>query len=284
MNVFFRLLKVIGIAILIILNENLQTIFKNSFIPLHFIASIVGFSLFFLLTQLGKDLLLYFYRKRKKIAFNKTDNVTVGIENIYFLVISGVAFYFLLHLLNLKPKDFFTGLTLISAAIAIIMKDYISNIITGMILGFSDKIKIGNYVKIGKYTGEVKDFSLTMITLQDDDDVLIYVPNSSIFTQDLINHTTLDQDINTIHFEVNNKMKIPFRDLEKLIADVMSEFDVAILPGSVQLVVDATHQESTSFKLQYTLNGQDLKLSKNLKYKVLKCVYENTSINGLLNR
>lgn len=84
MNVFFRLLKVIGIAILIILNENLQTIFKNSFIPLHFIASIVGFSLFFLLTQLGKDLLLYFYRKRKKIAFNKTDNVTVGIENIYF--------------------------------------------------------------------------------------------------------------------------------------------------------------------------------------------------------
>lgn len=274
----------IGIAILVILNENIQTIFKNSFIPIHFIASIVGFLLFFLLTQLGKDLLLYFYRKRKRIGFDKTDNVTVGIENIYFLVISGVVFYFLLHLLNLKPKDFFTGLTLISAAIAVIMKDYISNIITGMIIGFSDKIKIGDYVKIGKHSGEVKDFSLTMITLQDDDDVLIYVPNSSIFTQDLINHTTLEQDINSIQFEVNHKMKISFSELEKMVTSVLNEYDDAILPGSIKLMADAIHQESTFFKLQYTLKGQDLQLSKSLKYKVLKCVYENTSINAAGNR
>ena len=183
------MLKIIAIAALLILNENHEKVFSSYGLPVYLIGAIVGMLLFFLIAELTKDVVLYLYRKRKKMHFRQTDNVIYGVENLYLLILIGAFLYFVLYLLKLKPRDFFTGFTLISAATAIIMKDYISNIISGMILAFSDKLQIGDYVKIGRHTGEILNFSLSMITLKNDDDELVYLPINIIFTQDFINFT-----------------------------------------------------------------------------------------------
>lgn len=47
MNVLLRLLKVIGIAILFILNENHDLVNKKTGIPTHLISGVLGFFLFF---------------------------------------------------------------------------------------------------------------------------------------------------------------------------------------------------------------------------------------------
>jgi small-conductance mechanosensitive channel len=282
MNVFLRLLKLIGILGLILLNENVEVISRNTHIPEHFLTGIIGFLIFFLIAETVKEILLYLYRKRKGISHSITDNVTVGLDNIYILLMAGAVFYLFLHLLNLRPKDFFTGITLISAAVAIIMKDYISNIISGMILAFSDKLKIGDYVQIGQFRGEIVDFSLTSMTLKNDDDELVYIPINIVFTHELVNFTHTDHDIITIDFEINNKMKLPFAVLESKINEVLDPFANQIIPGSTKLSVHAGKQESVVFKYRYTMKQRDLTLTRKINAEIFKAVYENTSmIKGL---
>lgn len=278
MNVFLRLLKVIAIAALLILNEYHEKIFSSSRLPVYLIGAIIGLLLFFLIAELSKDVLVYLYRKRKRMHYRQTDNVIYGVENLYLLVLSGAFLYFVLYLLKLKPRDFFTGFSLISAATAIIMKDYISNIISGMILAFSDKLQIGDYVKIGKHTGEILNFSLSMITLRNDDDELVYLPINIIFTQDFVNFTAGHDDLNTVHFEINHKMKVPFDELNRLIVAALEPYKTAISDSGV-LKVAATNQETTTFKYQYELKKQDIHLTRRIRDTILKTVFNNTSLS-----
>ncbi len=278
MNVLFRFLKVLGIALLMVLNENKEKVFGELSIPTHFIGSLIGFLLFFLVAELCRDVLRYFYRKRKKMGLTSTDNVIVGIDNTYFLILTGALLYFLLHLLKLKPKDFFTGLTLISAALAIIMKDYVSNIISGMIMAFSDKLKIGHYVQIGKHTGEIIDLSLTMISLRNDDNEIVYIPTNLIYSQDIINHSTMEQDDNTVTFEVNHKMKLPFEEIEGYIHTALQPYATLFSGETGELLIHSSNQETTTFKYHYTLKKIDLQTSKKIRHTILKAIYHVTPI------
>jgi small-conductance mechanosensitive channel len=278
MKLFFQLIKVIIIAGLILLNEYKTRLFGTSLIDSHLITGMFGFILFFLIAETTRDLLLYLYRKRKKLNEKATDNVTIGLDNIYILILAGALFYFILHIMNLKPRDFFTGITLISAAIAIIMKDYISNIISGMILAFSDKLKIGDYVQVGQFRGEIIDFSLTSITLRNDDDETVYIPINAIFSHELTNFTNAEIDTITVDFELNNKMKIPFEALDEKIDTIMLPYKIHFIDNSHTLFVSATKQESTLFKYKYTLKARDLYLARKIQADILKAVYENTSM------
>jgi len=271
------MLKIIAIAALLILNENHEKVFSSYGLPVYLIGAIVGMLLFFLIAELTKDVVLYLYRKRKKMHFRQTDNVIYGVENLYLLILIGAFLYFVLYLLKLKPRDFFTGFTLISAATAIIMKDYISNIISGMILAFSDKLQIGDYVKIGRHTGEILNFSLSMITLKNDDDELVYLPINIIFTQDFINFTAGGDDLNTVHFEINHKMRIPFEELNRLIAQALEPYKGSISASGV-LKVTANNQETTTFKYQYELKTKDIILTRMIKDTILKTVFESTTL------
>lgn len=281
MNVLLRLLKVMGIAVLFILNENTELLQKKFSVPINLSSGIIGFCLFFLLAELTRDILTYLYKRRKKLSFKINDNVIVGLNNMYYLIVAGGALYFFLHLLKLKPSQFFTGLSLISAALAVIMKDYFSNIFSGMILAFSDKLKIGDYVQLGTITGEIIDFSLTMVTIRNDDDELVYVPASHIYTHPLINYSTLEYDTVTVPFELSNKMKLTFHELDTNIKDAMEPYR-SFLVDEIDLgtlMVSSTNQESTSFKYRYTLSSKNILMNRKIKSDLLKAVYEHTKIN-----
>ena len=277
MNVFLRMLKIIAIAALLILNENTEKIFRPFGLPVYLIGAFIGLLLFFLIAELTKDIILYLYRKRKKMHFRQTDNVIYGVENLYILILTGAFLYFVLYLLRLKPRDFFTGFTLISAATAIIMKDYISNIISGMILAFSDKLRIGDYVKIGRHTGEILNFSLSMISLKNDDDELVYLPINIIFTQDFINYTAGGDDLNTVHFEINHKMKVPFEELNRLLSQALDPYKGHIADSGV-LKVASNNQESTTFKYQYELKRPDIIIIRRIRDVILKTVFDATTL------
>ncbi|MEP7320779.1 MAG: mechanosensitive ion channel domain-containing protein [Saprospiraceae bacterium] len=278
MRLFFQLIKVIIIAGLILVNEYKAQWFGTTLADTHLITGLFGFLLFFLISETARDLLLYLYRKRKKLNARATDNVTIGLDNIYILILAGAIFYFVLHIMNLKPRDFFTGITLISAAIAIIMKDYISNIISGMILAFSDKLKIGDYVQVGQFRGEIIDFSLTSITLRNDDDETVYIPINTIFSHELTNFTNGEIDTITVDFELNNRMKIPFEVLKEKINAIILPYTINFIENSHDLFVSASKQESTIFKFKYTLKARDLNLARRIQADILKEVYENTSM------
>jgi len=102
-------------------------------------------------------------------------------------------------------KSLLTSLSIVAAAIAIISKDYVSGIISGIIISFSKEINIDDYVKIGDNTGKILEINLSKITLLNDDDDIIYIPNDKVYMSEIINYTKKEIKKVSIDFELSIK-------------------------------------------------------------------------------
>jgi len=127
---------------------------------------VVDFLIFFITLSLAILALKGFYRRRKKLKRGQTDNLIVGTNNIYYLLLIGGAIADVLLLLGFDLFTFFTSLSIFAAAFAVLSKDYISNIISGMLIAFSDEINIGDFVQIAGKKGKVIDITLSKYRLK----------------------------------------------------------------------------------------------------------------------
>lgn len=134
-----------------------------------------------------KTTALFVYRKRNNIKGK--DNFIIGINTIYYIFLSILLVILLMAVLKVNIKEFFTSISILAAAIAILSKDYISNAINGMILMFNNQISIGDRIQIGGHRGKITHISLLNLQIINEEDDLIYIPNTNVLSQDIINYT-----------------------------------------------------------------------------------------------
>jgi hypothetical protein len=92
-------------------------------------------------------------------------------------------------ILRVNLREFFTSISILGAAIAIVAKDYFSNAINGMILMFNNQISIGDHIQIGAHKGKITHISLLNLQIVNEEDDLIYIPNTNVLILDIINYT-----------------------------------------------------------------------------------------------
>ena len=96
-----------------------------------------------------------------------------------------------------------TSLSIFAAALAIISKEFVASIISGIIISFSNDINIDDYVKIGNNKGKILDINLAKISLLNEDDDIIFIPNDKVYMSDIINYTRRDIKKVSIDFELD---------------------------------------------------------------------------------
>lgn len=240
---------------------------------------ILGFTnilLNFLILLLALNLLkvgaVSLYRRRQKLPPDKPDNVMVGIQNIYILLTSAVVLVTSLSFFGIDIKSLFTGLTIVAAAIAIITKDYVANIISGIAISFSDEISIGDYVKIAEYKGKVMDISISRIALLNDDDDTIYIPNNTVFISNIINYTKKGIRKVSIEFEMNLDFLDTIESLEKDLIECLSDYHSSIEDGSFTLKIVDIKKDSLDLKFQYMLKSINRELEREIRKKTVRRV------------
>ena len=72
-------------------------------------------------------------------------------------------------------------------------------------------------------------------------------------------------------------MRIPFEELNRLIAQALEPYKGSISASGV-LKVTANNQETTTFKYQYELKTKDIILTRMIKDTILKTVFESTTL------
>src|SRR5690625_6957927 len=87
-------------------------------------------------------------RNKMLLSYNTTDNVILGLKNIYYLFFATGIFISLLSFFEVGFMTFFTTLSIVAAAIAIISREYIGDIISGIMLCFSSYFNPNDYVKL----------------------------------------------------------------------------------------------------------------------------------------
>ena len=80
-----------------------------------------------------------------------------------------------------------------SAVLAIIfgvaLSTPIGNMGSGILLAFTQPIRLGDRITIGEHTGEVKEITLSYTTLVTEDGDHVFVPNQAMVSQTLVNRS-----------------------------------------------------------------------------------------------
>jgi small-conductance mechanosensitive channel len=249
----------------------------------HKFSPLVSSMLHFVIFALGLNLLIILlssvYRRRQGLPKGKMDNVLSGLQNIYVLLMSAAIITALLSLLGIEVKSLFTGLTIVAAALAIITKDYVVNIISGIAISFSDEISIDDYIKIGDHRGKVTEISIARISLLNDDDDIIFIPNNTVYTAEIINYTKKGLRKVNIEFELDTTFKDTIEELEKDLTDSLSDYRDHIEDGSFRLKVVDIFKDHLKLKFQFSLKQINRELEREIRRKTVRRVVNHIRNN-----
>lgn len=218
--------------------------------------------------------LVYLYIKRSGYSNEFKDNFVLGISQIAN-ILSFVAFVFALFLLfNINARDFFTSISIVAAAIAIISKDYISNMINGMIIMFSDQLSLEDYVKVGAHKGKIVNITLLNTHILNDDDDLIYIPNNTVLSSDIINYTKRNIKKITLEFELNERSFKYYETLGREFDDILSNYKDIIKEESPVLKVMSIHKDALNIKFQFLMTKRNREIEREIKKKLNQAIIQ----------
>ncbi len=213
------------------------------------------------------------YRRRNKIPKDKPNNVVLGIQNLYILLSTAVFIVTILSFFGIDVKSLFTGLTIVAAALAIITKDYIANILSGIAISFSDELSIGDYIRIGEHKGKVTDISIYRISLLTDDDEIVFIPNNTVYISEIINFTKKGIRRVNIEFELAlSSLTEKIEDLEADLIESLKDYSDSIEPESYKLRIVDILKDSLKLKFQYTLRQINRELEREIRRKTVRRV------------
>jgi small-conductance mechanosensitive channel len=205
----------------------------------------------FLAIEAARLMTIAFYRPQGGV---KKDNFTTGISQIARIVYSLLFAVLIMSLFTISVKEAITTLSLLAAALVLITKDYISNLINGMYMTFARIVNIGDTVKIADSHGKIIDITLSNVHLLNEDDDIVYIPNNNVFASQIINYTRRELKKSSIDFELNVGYIDQLERLEREIIFALKDQQHLILQESMVLKVNSIKHEYCAFKFQYILN------------------------------
>jgi len=242
----------------------------GDFFPI--LMSVNSFIFFLIVVNICTSLLIMIYRLRKNLPYKYTDNVVNGINNLYYLIVTFGLVLMFFGFWGIDFYDLVTSLSIVAAAIAILSKDYVGSVISGIIISFSGELNIDDYVKIGETKGKIVDIKLSKVLLLNDDDDIIYIPNERVYLSDIINYTKKQIKKVSVDFEIDVKRFTSIEELEKLLANELEPFIRFIEPNSFNVKIVEVKHEYLELKLQYVLLEVNRDLERLIRKKSIRAI------------
>lgn len=220
-----------------------------------------------------KFFVLWGYKRRNKIKTK--DNFIIGINTIYYIFLFILLAILLMVLLRVNIKEFFTSISILAAAIAIVSKDYISNAINGMILMFNNQISINDYIKIGEHKGKITHISLLNLQLINEEDDLIYIPNTTVLSQDITNYTKGESHKASLEFTASGSSMSSVDELEAQLGSEVTENNANIEKDSFRLKILEVKFDKIRLRAEANLLIRDRKSERHFKRQLVNAWFRH---------
>lgn len=256
----------------------------------YYIDRLADIGIFLMVLDFVQFFIIYLYKRRKRDQSD--DNFTIGIRHIYSIVLSMGLVLGLLSLFRIDARSLLTSISIVFAGIALLTKEYISNMITGMINTFSGEISIGDNISIGQHKGKVLDVTLQKVHLLNDDDDVIYIPNILFHTVEVVNYTKRQIKRTSVEFEIGISHLNNVEEIEKMLVETLQPFNDMIHADSYYLRVAEVRKDFVLMKFQYILKEPNKELERIIRRKTVRKIVEFISLRekivqqrmGLLDR
>jgi len=246
--------------------------------------SLVVFLIYVLVLRLSLNVVKVIYLGRLKIRGidEKKDNIFAGFNNIYRLLFSLGLIITLFGFFGIDFRTLLTSLSIVAAAFAIISKEFINDLIIGIYNSFSKDFEIDDYVKIDNQKGKILEIGLLKLKLLNDDDVVVFIPNNKVYSNEIVNYTKRDIRLMSIDFQMDIHYVKSIEILEKELKNTLESFSEYIIENSYSLKIVEMKKDYLDFKFQYTLIQMDRDLQISIRKKTVRKVFSYITERSLI--
>ncbi|WP_171910037.1 mechanosensitive ion channel family protein, partial [Rickettsiella grylli] len=162
-----------------------------------------------------------------------------------------------LNILGLNWGNISVILGLFSLGVGLGLRDLFNNFFTGIFLLLERPVKVGDWVTVGNYDGQVSHIGARSITVTTDDRQELLVPNADIFSKNFINWTHRDSVVRGALVTIKTNRKDNPQRIKDIILEVLAtipkiltnpkpevyfkEIDKVLLEFKVEYYVDLNH-------------------------------------------
>jgi small-conductance mechanosensitive channel len=212
--------------------------------------------------------IIYWYIRKHNFKSNIKDNFILGINrivSIFNTVFFAIAF---MSLFSIKPQDFIFSVSIVAAALAVTFKEYIANMINGLIIMFSDRLSLGDHIRIGEHEGKILDITLINMILQNEDSDMVIIPNSLAFSSVIINQSKQNTKKLSIEFDMSIENGYTPEYLEKHLDKIISGYTENVVKGGLTVKTIAISKDVVIFKVMVLLKHYDKLKEKEIRRSI----------------
>ncbi|AMP99395.1 Mechanosensitive ion channel protein MscS [Pedobacter cryoconitis] len=200
---------------------------------------------------------IYWYIKKHRFKSTIKDNFILGINRIVSILNTVFGVIAIMIWMGIKPLEFLTSITIVAAAIAVTFKDYITNMINGLIIMFSDRLSLGDHIRVNDNEGKILDITLINMILQNEDNDMVIIPNSVVFSSVIINQSKQNIKKLSVEFEMALQFGYTPDFLEEHLYQAVDNFKDNIVSSGLTIKTLAINKDIAKFKAQVLLNNYD---------------------------
>lgn len=137
-------------------------------------------------------IVLFIVAKILKKALSRT-TLDISLQKFFVKTLNIVGFVLILicalSTAGISTTGLIAGFSAAGAAVALALKDSLSNIAGGIVLLITHPFVTGDYIEIGDYSGTVKEIDILQTTLLTPDNKTIVIPNGLLSSDEVVNYT-----------------------------------------------------------------------------------------------
>lgn len=104
--------------------------------------------------------------------------------------------------LGIPVTSLITMLAAIGAAVALAIKDNLSNLASGVVLLFTKPFKAGDYIEVENFSGTIKEIEIMHTYLVTPGNTLVAIPNTKMMTATIVNYSTYETRRQDFQFSI----------------------------------------------------------------------------------
>jgi len=230
-----------------------------------------------LIFSLGRIITLRIYLQQREET-KVQPNFVLGIDRIEFLINLIAILISLMLAFGIQPLEFLTSITIVAAAIALLVKDYITNIVNGLIMMFSNQLEVGDKIQIGRHVGFIRDITLINLVLKNDAGEIILIPNTMALAEDVVNFSKNNTHQVIFDAEITSKNEIHLSQLEEVLLQILVQYPEVVVKEGAQLHILERKTENLLIRYQFPIKSgeksTEIQVKKSVNQALIDWNYE----------
>lgn len=233
------------------------------------IVGIVVFTLFLLTSKYLSLISVKIFHKL--FPKSKKESSLVTLISIFRFLIMIMGTFIALEIMGFSGFlwKFIGSLGVAGVIAGVALKDLVSSIFSGMLIGIDKAFKVGDYVTIGNNSGTVSEIGFLTTKVIADDGKKVYIPNQVIFNSPFYNFTASPQRKIYLNFEIPADQNVA--KAQQSVLEVVRSLENVDHPETTTAILTDLKQGIFNLQVKFPMViGADMMMLKSIAYFEIK--------------